>query len=110
MPVSLAAWLNQQFLDWERKEGKRKTATAFAQYLGIPQSSLSSWMSSAYPPSGENVQKIAERLGYEIYDILGIDRPPLADSRLAYLASVWNNLDEEYRERLYDQIREWLKE
>jgi len=108
MTDSLATWLNQHFLDWERQEGKRRTITAFAQYLGVPQSSLSSWMSGAYMPSGESIQKIAEKLGYEIYDILGVQRPPLADERLAYIASIWDDLDEEARQKLLREAREMI--
>jgi len=73
--MNVAEWLNAKFLEWERNEGKRKTMVQFAEYLGVAQPSLSAWATGKYVPKGQNLAKIAEKLGYEIYDVLGIPRP-----------------------------------
>lgn len=73
--MEVAEWLNAKFLEWERKEGTRKTMVQFARYIGVAQPSLSEWMRGKYVPKGQNLAKIAEKLGYEIYDVLGIPRP-----------------------------------
>jgi len=73
--MNVAEWLNAKFLEWERNEGKRKTMVQFAEYLGVAQPSLSAWATGKYVPKGQNLAKIAEKLGYEIYDVLGISRP-----------------------------------
>jgi transcriptional regulator with XRE-family HTH domain len=68
-------WLMDKFVEWERKKGQRQSYSAFARYLGVKQSSLSQWLAGNYPPSRENVEKLAEKLGPEIYDIMGMERP-----------------------------------
>ena len=100
MQETLANWLNDQFLKWEIAQGKRQTISAFARYLGVPQSSLSSWMAGAYEPSGENLLKIAQKLGREIYEILGIESPPIANPEIIQLAEKWDYLSEDDRKRI----------
>ncbi len=73
--MNVAEWLNAKFLEWERNEGKRKTMVQFAEYLGVAQPSLSDWVNGKYVPKGRNLSKIADKLGYEIYDIMGLRRP-----------------------------------
>jgi transcriptional regulator with XRE-family HTH domain len=68
-------WLNQKFLDWQIKTGKRQTLRSFAKFLDVKEQSLSGWMNGSNPPSGENLQKIAFKLGFEIYDLVGKVRP-----------------------------------
>jgi transcriptional regulator with XRE-family HTH domain len=68
-------WLNGKFFDWQRAEGGRRTITDFAAYLGVSQASLSEWLRGKYDPKGQNISRIAEKLGYEIYDALGMSRP-----------------------------------
>ena len=105
MTNKLSVWLNERFLDWEQQQGRRQTISAFARYLGVPQSSLSSWMAGAYVPSGENLLVIASKLGAEIYEILGLSQPPIPDRELAYIASVWNKLHQKDRDELLASIR-----
>lgn len=73
--MKVSEWLNIKFLDWQRSAGKRKTIAEFASFLGVTQASLSDWLRGKYDPKGKNLGKIANKLGYEIYDILGIPRP-----------------------------------
>ncbi len=101
----LSKWLNERFLEWERAQGKRQTVSAFARYLGVPQSSLSSWMAGAYAPSGENLFLIASKLGAGIYDILELPRPLILDSDIAYIISVWPKLAKSDQQELLDVIR-----
>lgn len=77
--MNVSDWLHLKFLEWERSEGKRKTMTQFAKYLEVSQVSLSDWLNGKYLPKGQNIGKIANKLGYEIYDILGISRPHITD-------------------------------
>ncbi len=77
--MNLSEWLNLKFLEWEREQGKRKTLVQFAEYLGVSRISLDGWMKNKYQPKGINLAKIASKLGYEIYDVLGIPRPMPVD-------------------------------
>lgn len=99
-------WIMDRFIEWERGEPRRQSYSAFARYLDVNQSSLSQWIAGSYPPSGENVVKIADRLGYEIYDILEIpqdERPIRKDLREAIRQVPPENQDE-----LLDLIDQFL--
>jgi transcriptional regulator with XRE-family HTH domain len=109
MNSKFSQWLNERFLEWEKQQGKRQTVSAFARYLDVPQSSLSSWMAGAYVPSGENLLLLATKLGAEIYDTLGISRPPIADPDVIYIASVWNRLSDTDRETIISTIKDKVK-
>jgi len=97
MNEAAASWLNTRFLEWEKEQGKRQTISAFAKFLGVPQPSLSNWMAGVHEPSGDSLFKIATKLGREIYDLLGIENPPITDPILAEIASKWDYLSEEER-------------
>jgi len=73
--MEVAEWLNAKFLEWEQAEKKRKTLGQFAEYLGVSRISLSDWLSGKYVPKVQNLGRIAEKLGYEIYDVMGMPRP-----------------------------------
>lgn len=73
--MAIAEWLNLKFLSWEQSEGRRKTLGEFAEYLGVSRISLSDWINGKYAPKAQNIGKLAERLGLEIYDLVGIPRP-----------------------------------
>lgn len=73
--MNVAEWLNAKFLEWERTEGKRKTLGQFAEYLGVSRISLSDWLSGKYAPKVQNLGRISEKLGFEIYDVMGMPRP-----------------------------------
>ena len=66
----------RKFLDWQSEQGKKKTIASFGEYCGgISQSYMSRYLSGSMKPDNENLQKIGEVLGYEIYDLLGRSRP-----------------------------------
>ncbi len=109
MTDTFSTWLNQQFLEWERQQGRRKSVTAFAHYLNVPQASLSEWMDGKYIPSADSLRKIAAKLGYEVYDALGIQRP-FNDDRLAYIISIWSDLDENGKQKLFDLAKSLPKQ
>lgn len=71
----IANWLNKEFQKWERKTGERQTYKAFAEYLGVKYTTFSSWLNQGARPGNDNLRKIANRLGEEIYIILG-EEPP----------------------------------
>lgn len=61
----------------------------FADYLGVSKSTVSTWWNETRIPEGENILKIAMKLGIEVFDVLDIERP---DEDLLYLQQVWNDL------------------
>ncbi len=77
---SLPEWLEQKFLEWEKSEGSRQTYYTFARYLDVGHSTLTLWISGTAVPQGDDLTRIASKLGPEIYEILHVPPPstPLA--------------------------------
>jgi transcriptional regulator with XRE-family HTH domain len=71
----VAKWLSDKFLEWLQKEGEVKTKKDFAEYLRVEQTLVIKWLKGSTLPGNENVIKIGNRLGFEIYDLLGWERP-----------------------------------
>ncbi len=71
----IALWLEKIFLEWQTQSGERKTQGDFAIYLEVDQSMLSRWINGQRLPTNENVIKLGNKLGPEIYDLLGWVRP-----------------------------------
>lgn len=86
-----AQFLNNKFIEWESTRNKRGTISEFSQYLNINEKYVAKWMSGTTTPRDDNVIKLANRLGGEIYDILEWERPkempPNATSDTASLTS-----------------------
>ena len=77
--MELSEWLREKYLEWQKELGKLRSVSSFARYLGISQQALNSYMNGSYLPKRENLAKIAGKLGYEVYEILGMGfmiKPP----------------------------------
>lgn len=97
-------FLEMKFLEWQQRAGGRKTVYEFADYIGVSQPAVSSWWNETRIPQGDNVRKLAEKLGLEVYDVLGLPRP---DSDLFYIQSVWEELTVETRKALREKVEEY---
>jgi hypothetical protein len=84
--MTFPQFLEKKYLEWQQVQGGRKTVAMFANYLGVKQSTLSMWWNSGVAPSGESIRLLAEKLGIEVYDILGEERP---DEDLHYIERHW---------------------
>lgn len=76
--MSFTNYINEQYENWRRKqgEGEKRTVTRFAEWLDIPQSTVSTWMKGGYPPSDDaTIAKLSKKLGKGVYVSLGIDDP-----------------------------------
>jgi len=98
---SFRQFLEIQFLEWQQRSGGRKTVFQFAEYLGVKQQTVSNWWNETRMPQGENVRKIAEKLGVEVYDVLGLPRP---DPDLFYIQGVWDELTPEIRKAVREKV------
>ena len=77
-------WLMDKFLEWEKTQTNgRSNYSNFARYLGIGVNNYAQWRSGNNLPSIEKARILAEKLGYEVYEILGysapIESPTLAE-------------------------------
>ncbi len=94
--TKVALWLENKFREWRAQQSSRKAGiTQFAEYLGVSRNTINNWMLKGQRPEGENVQRIAEKLGVEIYDILGLHRP---DPKLQEVIRNWSEAPETDKE------------
>jgi transcriptional regulator with XRE-family HTH domain len=105
--ISFAEWLNKKFEDWSEREGGDKAA--FAKWLGIPSTTLSNWLNGGYKPRGENLGKLSNKFGVEVYEILGLSRIP-SDEQLRPIAELILSLPEAKRPTARKKIIELLQE
>lgn len=96
-----------KFIEWQRREGERKTVLEFADYLGSSQQTVSSWMNGSRKPTGDSIRLLAEKFGLEVYDILKIPRP---DAGLFYLQKIWGQLPPEERRAILEKAERYVAE
>jgi len=96
---NFSLWLKRKYLEWQSEQGDLKTLTEFAEFLDVSQPAVSKWINGRSLPDPDSVQRIAVKLGWEVYDILGVD-PPVTDKRLQSLMNVWEGLPEEVKGEL----------
>lgn len=73
--VEFKDYLLNEFWKWEKTTGKRQSMSSFALYLGVKQSAFAHWIGGNIIPGKENVDKLAAKLGNEIYKVLGLPEP-----------------------------------
>lgn len=89
--MNFSQFMELKFIEWQHQVGGRKTVLEFATYLGIAQTTASSYMNGKRIPEGETVNKLAEKLGMEIYDSLNLEDlifPQLTDDEGFWLKLV----------------------
>ena len=96
-------WLNQKFVEWERTQGGRQSYYAFARFLGVSQSGLGMWMTGSSMPGGDDLIALADKLGPEVYDVLGLPRPNADVQRVTVSFA---SLPPDMRQRLTNAISE----
>lgn len=102
---SVAEWLSRQFLVWQVAQGKRKTLGDFARYLGVKRTTLEKWLYGARVPGRRYADKIAAKLGPEIYDLLRMPRP---DPRLTMVIDGWGRISDSDREDIARRFADYL--
>lgn len=95
-----------RFLEWEKGTGQRQSYSAFARYLGVKQSTLSQWLTGNYPPNIEHVRILAEKLGSDIYSVMGLG---VNDPRLQELQKAYDAIPESNRSELFGLIEGFLE-
>lgn len=102
---AFVVWLRRTYWIWQEKTGELDNISKFAKWIdpGISQQNMSRWLNSIALPTGENVHKLAQKLGPEIYEILDIT-PPVNDPRLRDINRVWEELPEALKASISDQV------
>lgn len=92
-----SVFLTRKFLEWQLEEGEPRSQAEFANLIGVKRTSLTMWMNGDHLPGGENVTKLANFLGPEVYDLLGLERP---NPDLQAIIARWDRLSPEQQRRL----------
>jgi transcriptional regulator with XRE-family HTH domain len=102
--ASVKDWLNQKFRDWEKEQGKAQSYYAFARFMGVSQTALSTWMSGAAEPSRDEVNLISAKLGQEIYTLTGTQ--PLNPNKVDQVVEALKVIPAGLRDHLSDAVLE----
>jgi hypothetical protein len=77
--VEFYEWMNARFLEWRNSSrGREGSISQFARLFGASQQVMSKWLAKdGYKPkSAKHINALVAAYGIEVYDILGIERPP----------------------------------
>jgi transcriptional regulator with XRE-family HTH domain len=97
---TFSKWLETTYLDWQRKRGGRVLQNEFAEWLGISKQLLSQYLNGRSAPTEERIDQLAEKLGPEVYDVLGLRRP---DGKLNELLRVYDAATPEQKDEIIRQ-------
>lgn len=100
-------WITRKFLDLQSESGHAWTVTEFAEYLECPQQSASRWMSGKSLPDEARINRLAEKLGDDIYEVTGYPRP---DPDLHYISSNWSRASAKLRKSVRSLFERGLDE
>jgi hypothetical protein len=100
---TLQEWLDEKYKEWERTQGGSQTYYTFARFLDVGHSSLTLWISGSAAPTGDDIPRLASKLGPEIYTILKLPAP---DSPLSKLTASFSLLPAAFQTRLANAAAE----
>lgn len=100
-------YLEGKFLEWQQQQGGRRTVSEFAEHIGVTQAAISSWWNNNRIPQSDSIRKLADKLGLEVYDVLGLERP---DADLYFIQQNWEYLDTETRHAIRLQAEKYRVE
>jgi hypothetical protein len=106
MRKTAADFLHERFLQWQLASKRKQTLRSWAEHLDVAVTSLSGWMSGTIIPAGANLEKLAAKLGPEIYDALGAPRP---DPLVEEIRQVSEELSEDQRAELRRLLDDYLR-
>jgi len=105
LPMSiLSDFLNRKFVEWQAKEGRRKTIDHYAAFIGVSRPLLSMWMSGTKNPGPENKKRLIALYGDEAVVAFG------EDPDLYALQQNWNLMTPEKRRKLRAESDENAKQ
>jgi transcriptional regulator with XRE-family HTH domain len=73
--ANLQDWLENKYQEWIKKQGGNPSYYAFARYLDVGHSAYAQWSAGVSQPVGDDLAKLAGKLGAEVYDLVNQPRP-----------------------------------
>ncbi len=99
---SFPEWLESKYQEWLKQQPEKQSYYSFARYLEVAHSSLTQWASGVSRPEGDDLAKLAGKLGPEVYELADQPRP----SGYAQLPAEFALLPAAFQTRLASAIRE----
>jgi transcriptional regulator with XRE-family HTH domain len=106
----LAKFLERMQLKISLQVNKVMDQGDFANYLEVTQPTLSSWMTGMRLPVGRNVEILADKLGYEVYDVLEERWRIDPDENFQRLLRVWIDMTPDERQHFASLIEKETQE
>lgn len=107
MKSKFSNWLERQYIEWQIQAGHRKTISEFAEWLGFRQSIVSLWMNGDRTPGHDSADRLALRLGSQVYDLLGLTP---SDLRRVHIDEVLKYLTDDQINNIVNQVDRYLRE
>ena len=101
---NFSSWITRKYVEWQAKEGRRKTIEEFAAYLGTSRPLVNMWMNGNKKPGKENVKILAELFGNDIYDVLELPRP---NPYKQVIDRVWEFLPEDFQKKISEEAEKY---
>jgi transcriptional regulator with XRE-family HTH domain len=95
--------LERKFLEWQIEKGRISQAE-FARIIGVSRASLTMWMNGTHLPDLESAKKIANVLGPEIFEALGLPRP---NPYLQKINQIFERLSAEQQQKLAEDAERY---
>ena len=77
--MEFSEWITKKYIEWRGEAfGQERSITKFAEMLGVKRSLLTQWMQKdgKVPSSHLSINALVAYYGPEVYDVLGLERPP----------------------------------
>ena len=75
--TTFAEYLENYYLNWQLKNG-RASIREFSRWLKMNHTLILAWMNGRGKPGMQSLYLLAEKLGPEVFDYAGANRPPKA--------------------------------
>ena len=92
----------------EQHNSRRASDNQFARWLGVNPATFNQWINGNRLPSYEKAIILSKRLGPEVFDVLGYERPNTYGDTddLRFVALHWRDLDAETRQTILAHVQE----
>lgn len=102
--LTWAQFLLKKMAEIEQQAGRRITNKEFGEIIGFSSGTISFWLSGKNMPDAKSIPVLAEKLGPEVYDVLGMIN---TDPELRYISNRWDNLPDDIRRQIRELIERY---
>jgi transcriptional regulator with XRE-family HTH domain len=86
-----------------RTRRRKTTDTQFSMWLGVSPVTYNAWVNGTRKPDLASALKLSDKLGLEVFDVLGFPRVYAVDDPLLRLiVEEWENLNEETKTAIHE--------